>query len=117
MKALFLDAASTFRLGEYTDPDANSSVKLRLKVQAVTVCGSDLHLLHGDIPMLPGESCGHEFCGVIEEIGSGVQKFMVGDRVVGTFHTACGQCHACARGEFHLCSSSGVFGYGQSSVP
>ena len=112
MKAVTFQDIGRVALETVPDPELTSQEDVIVRITCCAICGSDLHLLHGDIPMLPGESCGHEFCGVIEEIGSGVQKFAVGDRVVGTFHTACGSCRACARGEFHLCSSSGVFGYG-----
>jgi 2-desacetyl-2-hydroxyethyl bacteriochlorophyllide A dehydrogenase len=112
MKAVIFQDVGRVSLETIPDPELASQDDVIVRITCCAICGSDLHLLHGDIPMLPGESCGHEFCGVIEEVGVGVQKFAVGDRVVGTFHTACGSCRACARGEFHLCSSSGVFGYG-----
>ena len=63
-----------------------------LKVTGSTVCGSDLHMVHGSIiQMQPGDILGHEFCGVIDEMGPGVKKFKKGDRVVASFQIACGE--------------------------
>ena len=66
-----------------------------LKVTGSTVCGSDLHLLHGAvIQMQKGDILGHEFCGVIESMGSHVKNLSVGDRVVASFQIACGDVRA-----------------------
>lgn len=62
-----------------------------LKVTGSTVCGSDLHLLHGAIvEMEKGDILGHEFCGVVESMGKAVNNLKVGDRVVASFQIACG---------------------------
>jgi len=63
-----------------------------LKVTGSTVCGSDLHLLHGAIiQMEKGDILGHEFCGVVHELGPGVKNLKVGERVVASFQIACGE--------------------------
>lgn len=63
-----------------------------LKVTGSTVCGSDLHLLHGSIVELEkGDILGHEFCGVVESMGEQVGNLKVGDRVVASFQIACGE--------------------------
>jgi threonine dehydrogenase-like Zn-dependent dehydrogenase len=63
-----------------------------LKVTGSTVCGSDLHLLHGTVvEMEKGDILGHEFCGVVESMGPGVKNLKVGDRVVASFQIACGE--------------------------
>jgi threonine dehydrogenase-like Zn-dependent dehydrogenase len=67
-----------------------------LKVTGSTVCGSDLHLLHGTVvEMQKGDILGHEFCGIVDEVGSAVTKFKKGQRVVASFQIACGSCYYC----------------------
>jgi threonine dehydrogenase-like Zn-dependent dehydrogenase len=62
-----------------------------LKVTGSTVCGSDLHLLHGTVIELEkGDILGHEFCGVVESMGAGVKNLQKGQRVVASFQIACG---------------------------
>jgi threonine dehydrogenase-like Zn-dependent dehydrogenase len=84
-----------------------------VRVTLAAICGSDLHLLHGTVPgVLPGTVIGHEYVGVVEEVGAQVRSFKKGDRVVGAFHVACGVCPACRRRDFHQCHFGGVLGYG-----
>ena len=67
-----------------------------LKVTGSTVCGSDLHLLHGSVvEMEKGDILGHEFCGVVDSCGFGVSNLQKGDRVVASFQIACGDCYYC----------------------
>lgn len=62
-----------------------------LKVTGSTVCGSDLHLMHGSVvQMEKGDILGHEFCGKVDSMGPGVKGLKVGDRVVASFQIACG---------------------------
>ena len=69
-----------------------------LKITGSTVCGSDLHLLHGTVvEMEKGDILGHEFCGIVDEVGPAVKKVQKGDRVVASFQIACGDCYYCAR--------------------
>ena len=67
-----------------------------LKVTGSTVCGSDLHLLHGAVvEMQKGDILGHEFCGVVDSMGSAVTGLEKGQRVVASFQIACGACMYC----------------------
>ena len=67
-----------------------------LKITGSTVCGSDLHLLHGSVVELQkGDILGHEFCGIVDKVGPAVTNVKPGDRVVASFQIACGDCHYC----------------------
>lgn len=69
-----------------------------VKVTGSTVCGSDLHLLHGTVvEMRKGDILGHEFCGIVDEMGSAVTGLKKGDRVVASFQIACGDCMYCKK--------------------
>jgi threonine dehydrogenase-like Zn-dependent dehydrogenase len=77
--------------GEVPKPRVVEDRDVILKVTGSTVCGSDLHLLHGTVIELEkGDILGHEFCGVVESMGSGVKGLQKGDRVVASFQIACG---------------------------
>ncbi|KAF1813967.1 GroES-like protein [Eremomyces bilateralis CBS 781.70] len=98
-----------------------------LRVTGSTVCGSDLHLLHGVvIELSPGDILGHEFCGVVDAVGSAVKNVGAGDRVVASFQIACGECWYCERKLSSQCErtsgnraqrtmyggrTAGIFGY------
>lgn len=76
--------------------DENDAV---IRTTASTVCGSDLHLLNGDILQLKADDIlGHEGMGVVESVGSNVKKIKVGDRVVASFSISCGTCPFCKEG-------------------
>jgi threonine dehydrogenase-like Zn-dependent dehydrogenase len=67
-----------------------------LKVTGGTVCGSDLHLMHGTVLELQkGDILGHEGCGIVESVGSAVKNLKPGQRVVASFQIACGECMYC----------------------
>src|SRR5947207_5255324 len=84
-----------------------------VKVTLAGVCGSDLHIYEGRIPGTEGWGMGHEFVGVVEDVGPAVRRFKKGDRVVSSFFVACGHCHYCLRGWFNQCVQRGAFGYGE----
>lgn len=95
-----------------------------VRVTRSCICGSDLHLYHGLVPdTRVGTVFGHEFTGVIEEIGSGVHKVKVGDHVIVPFNIACGKCSFCKQGLFGNCHESnpgatavgGVYGYSHTA--
>jgi threonine dehydrogenase-like Zn-dependent dehydrogenase len=73
-----------------------------LKVTGTTVCGSDLHLLSGTVVQLAkGDILGHEFCGVVEQVGPGVKKVQKGQRYVASFQIACGDVSSNVIHQFH----------------
>lgn len=80
-----------------------------LKITSTTICGSDLHLYRNTMPdMHKGDIIGHEFMGIVHEVGSDVKKLKVGQRVVVAFDIACGECKFC-REEEYSCMSFDVF--------
>lgn len=86
-----------------------------MEVKAASVCGSDLHMWHHrfDFPVQIPVILGHEFCGVVKEIGEGVTGFTPGQHVVSeTAAFVCGRCVYCRSGRYHLCRHRKGFGYG-----
>ncbi len=83
-----------------------------IRVTRSAICGSDLHALHGKLPMEPGEMLGHEGVGVVEEAGPAVARFRAGDPVAIAFDNVCGECWYCSRGESSLCSGLRNLGLG-----
>jgi alcohol dehydrogenase len=91
-----------------------------VRVQLAAICGSDLHLYHGMMPdTRVGHTFGHEFIGVVDEVGPSVQNLQVGDRVMVPFNVFCGSCWFCARGLYSNCHNvnpnatavGGIYGY------
>ena len=95
-----------------------------VRVTRSCICGSDLHLYHGIVPdTRVGMTFGHEFTGIVEEIGSSVSNLKPGDHVMVPFNIACGQCNFCRQQLFSCCHESnsqstavgGVFGYSHTA--
>ncbi|KAF1988491.1 GroES-like protein [Aulographum hederae CBS 113979] len=96
MKALAWMGKNTVQVIDTYKPKVVEDQDVVLKVTGSTVCGSDLHLLHGTVVELQkGDILGHEFCGVVENMGEGVKGLNKGDRVVASFQIACGDCFFC----------------------
>ena len=82
-----------------------------LRITAAAICGSDIHAKNGHIPGIkPGSILGHEFVGVVEEVGPAVRRLRPGDRVTAPPAFWCGSCPECRRGEPHHCRYGGVYG-------
>jgi 2-desacetyl-2-hydroxyethyl bacteriochlorophyllide A dehydrogenase len=97
---------------ERPEPEPIAPDDAVVRVDASGICGSDLHIFHGRIEMEQGFTIGHEYVGTVTAVGDAVTGVAVGDRVLGTFHTACGQCFFCRKGNFIKCDNSRVFGHG-----
>ncbi|KAI8933756.1 hypothetical protein NX059_009470 [Plenodomus lindquistii] len=96
MKALAWFGKNDVRMIETPKPAVIEPRDVIVKITGSTVCGSDLHLLHGSVvEMQKGDILGHEFCGVVDNVGSAVTKFKKGQRVVASFQIACGDCYYC----------------------
>jgi alcohol dehydrogenase len=91
-------------------PDATVAepTDLVMRVDAVTICGTDLHILKGDVPeVVPGTILGHEAVGTVVETGSSVTTLHEGDRILASCITSCGRCPACREGRYGLCTGGG----------
>ena len=95
-----------------------------VRVTRSCICGSDLHLYNGNVPdTRVGTTFGHEFTGIVEEVGSEVTKVKVGDHVLVPFNVACGRCIFCKQGMFGNCHESnpeatavgGIYGYSHTA--
>ncbi|MCJ1340581.1 hypothetical protein MMC09_005877 [Bachmanniomyces sp. S44760] len=96
MKALVWMGKNDVQVIDTPKPKVIEDRDVILKVTGSTVCGSDLHLLHGAVvEMQKGDILGHEFCGKVESMGKDVKGLKEGDRVVASFQIACGECYYC----------------------
>ena len=107
MKALTYHGSKDVRVETVADPVLVESDDIILRVTATAICGSDLHIYRGKIPaMETGDILGHEFMGVVEEVGSSVLRVKRGDRVVIPFTISCGSCFFCQRTLFAACETT-----------
>jgi len=107
MRALCWHGKKDVRCDNVPDPRLEEPGDAIVKVTSCAICGSDLHLFNGFMPgMQQGDILGHEFMGEVIEVGSGVSRLAVGDRVVVPFTIACGECDQCRRGNFSVCERS-----------
>lgn len=107
MKALTYQGSKNVRVETVPDPTLQQPDDIVLRVTATAICGSDLHIYRGKIPqMKDGDILGHEFMGVVEEVGAGVTAVRPGDRVVVPFVIACGRCFYCDKTLFAACETT-----------
>ncbi len=113
MRAVTFQAPGEVRVDEKPEPELEASSDAIVRVEASGVCGSDLHIYHGRVAIEPGFTIGHEYVGTVVAAGDAVTSVAVGDRVLGTYCTACNECFFCVRGDFHKCDHGRVFGHGK----
>jgi alcohol dehydrogenase len=90
------------------DPEITDDADIIISVDATTICGSDLHILKGDVPVvMPGRILGHEAVGTVEQVGSGVRTLSERDRVLVSCISACGSCRFCRESRYGLCRTGG----------
>jgi len=107
MKALTYHGAEDVRVETVPDPSIADPNDIVLRVTATAICGSDLHIYRGKIPgMESGDILGHEFMGIVEEVGSGVTRLQRGDRVVVPFTISCGACFFCEKDLYSACENT-----------
>lgn len=108
MRALVYHGPGDKRLDEVPRPNLVADTDVIVRVTKTTVCGTDLHILHGDVPSVAvGRILGHEGIGVIDAAGTAVNRFRTGDRVVISCITACGRCENCWRSMPSHCERGG----------
>ncbi len=96
MKALVFHNPKDVRVETVEDPRIEESEDAIIRVTSTAICGSDLHIYNGMFPQPRNMVLGHEFMGIVEEVGSRVTRVKKGDRVVVPFPVACGHCNFCA---------------------
>jgi 2-desacetyl-2-hydroxyethyl bacteriochlorophyllide A dehydrogenase len=112
VQAVTFQAPYEVRVEERPEPELMAADDAIVRVQATGVCGSDLHIYHGRVPIEPGFTIGHEYVGTVVSVGPAVNTVAVGDEVLGCFQVACGTCWFCRHGHFHKCDGSRTFGHG-----
>jgi alcohol dehydrogenase len=114
MQALVYHGPSQKQWETKPDPAIVASTDAIVRVDSSTICGTDLHILKGDVPEVqPGTILGHEAVGTVVETGSAVTTLSEGDRVLVSCITACGRCRFCKEGHYGLCTGGGgwIFGH------
>ena len=124
MRAMVYRGPYKVRVEEKDVPRIEHPNDAIVKVVRAAICGSDLHLYHGMMPdTRVGHTFGHEFVGIVEQVGPSVQNLAVGDRVMVPFNIYCGTCFFCARGLYSNCHNvnpnatavGGIYGYSHTT--
>ena len=113
MKAVVCAPKGKVKVDEVPDPQVQEPTDAVVQVRRTAICRSDLHLLDGTTPgVREGAVIGHEFVGLITDLGDDVQKHFEGTRVLGSFLIACGECAECLAGRFNFCANRRALGLG-----
>jgi len=108
MKALVFHGSNKRGWEEKPKPTIKNSSDAIIRITKTTICGTDLHIMKGDVPeVIDGLILGHEGVGVVEEVGSAVLNFKVGQKVLISCITSCGICEACKKGMYAHCETGG----------
>src|SRR5579872_6557848 len=108
MKALVYQGPGKKALAERLIPAIKAPTDAIVRVAMTTICGTDLHILKGDVPSCaPGRILGHEGVGIVDKVGAGVTAFHPGDHVLISCISACGKCEYCRRGMYSHCTTGG----------
>jgi threonine dehydrogenase-like Zn-dependent dehydrogenase len=124
MRAMVYRGPYKIRVEEKDIPAIEHPNDAIVRVTLAAICGSDLHLYHGMMPdRRVGMTMGHEFIGVVDQVGSSVRNVQVGDRVMVPFNICCGSCFFCRRGLYSNCHNTnpnasavgGIYGYSHTT--
>jgi alcohol dehydrogenase len=108
MRALVYHGPDQKAWEEVPDPEITDEGDAIIRVDATTICGTDLHILAGDVPEVrPGRILGHEAVGTVDEVGENVHRLSPGDRVLVSCISACGTCRFCREGRYGQCTEDG----------
>jgi alcohol dehydrogenase len=108
MRALVYHGPGNKAWEEVADPALEADTDAIVRVDATTICGTDLHILKGDVPTVTdGRILGHEAVGTVEEVGAAVKSVKPGDKVLVSCITACGACRFCREGRYGQCLGGG----------
>lgn len=108
MKALVYEGPGKKSFKECPKPTIQQPGDAIIKITKTTICGTDLHILKGDVPACkPGTILGHEGVGIVDEVGPGVSNFKPGDKVLLSCITSCGKCDYCKKGIYAHCRDGG----------
>jgi alcohol dehydrogenase len=108
MKALVYHGPRAKAWEDVPEPALQASTDAIVQVDATTICGTDLHILKGDLPaMVDGRIIGHEAVGTISQVGTGVKTVKVGDRVLVSCVSSCGSCRFCRESRYGQCTGGG----------
>lgn len=108
MRALVYNGPGRKALEDRPIPTITSPSDAIVRVTTTTICGTDLHILKGDVPTCtPGRIVGHEGVGVVERVGDAVTAFHRGDHVLISCISSCGKCEFCRRGMYSHCTTGG----------
>jgi alcohol dehydrogenase len=108
MKALVYRGPNNLALEDRPRPTLKDTTDAIVRITTTTICGTDLHILKGDVPTVTdGRILGHEGVGIIEEVGASVLNFKKGDKVLISLITSCGRCDFCKRAMYSHCSNGG----------
>jgi alcohol dehydrogenase len=115
MKALVYHGPGERAWEQVPDPRLQADTDVIVGVDAVTICGTDLHILKGDVPeVTDGTILGHEAVGTVEEVGSAVRSVRPGDHVLVSCIAGCGTCFFCRQGRYGQCTSGGGWALGHT---
>ena len=111
MRAGFIEEPGKAYFKEVPEPQIEKSTDVKIKVVVTGICGSEVHAYHGKHAWrVPPLVSGHEFAGIVVEVGSDVTSVKVGDRVTAEPQYGCGDCPQCRIGKYNICKNKKILG-------